>query len=528
MDDDDDELSDFELKARPVSLVDTLNKSTEELETEARIKAALKHIMQSVDLDEVTSQDIRRRLNEQIIVDLRRHKEFIDHQMLVILGQLDKPSKIFEYLYLGTEWNASNWEELKENGVQFILNVTKEVDNFFPDQFKYLKICVSDESTTELFMHWQRTYEFIREAKEKGAKVLVHCKKGISRSASTVVAYAMKEYTWGLDAALEHVKRKRDCITPNPGFMEQLQTFQGMLQASNNRHKFVDGAVWTEQDDAKRIAKIKADEKRLFEEQMGIKLAPSTGGGTSGEGIIADEEIDRPPTSPKLHHAQSFKQHYQQMSADQSIFNSTINRRPADLWCFHCASPWNAISEPMQRVIKNLLEIRRAEYPAAQMMRRDCVEPKDLDGLPRQICRGYSHCQTLILTDHGSGSAFTMRGCAERFGAVDVHVLARRGDNMCKRLHEKVDIQECICERRKYCHAGAERASTLQFTPMSGWQQNVPSAALDKTNLVPAPEALQRNSGRRRRPKNWETTAMVVVLLLHFTHYAAAIQIKNH
>uniref|UniRef100_A0A183CSU4 DSPc domain-containing protein n=1 Tax=Globodera pallida TaxID=36090 RepID=A0A183CSU4_GLOPA len=74
-------------------------------------------------------------------------------------------SKIFEYLYLGTEWNASNWEELKENGVQFILNVTKEVDNFFPDQFKYLKICVSDESTTELFMHWQRTYEFIREAK---------------------------------------------------------------------------------------------------------------------------------------------------------------------------------------------------------------------------------------------------------------------------------------------------------------------------------------------------------------------------
>ncbi|KAL3125779.1 hypothetical protein niasHT_004229 [Heterodera trifolii] len=207
-----------------------------QLETEQRIKTALKQIMQSVDLDDVTSQDIRRRLSEQISVDQRRYKEFIDHQMLVILGQLDRPSKILDYLYLGTEWNASNWEELKANGVQYILNVTKEVDNFFPTQFTYLKIWVSDEATTELLMHWQRTYDFIKEAKEKGAKVLVHCKKGISRSASTVIAYAMKAYGWGLDEALEYVKRKRDCITPNPGFMEQLGTFHGMLQASNNRH----------------------------------------------------------------------------------------------------------------------------------------------------------------------------------------------------------------------------------------------------------------------------------------------------
>ncbi|KAL3072162.1 hypothetical protein niasHT_034756 [Heterodera trifolii] len=210
--------------------------NAEQLETEQRIKTALKQIMQSVDLDDVTSQDIRRRLGEQITVDQRRYKEFIDHQMLVILGQLDRPSKILDYLYLGTEWNASNWEELKANGVQYILNVTKEVDNFFPTQFTYLKIWVSDEATTELLMHWQRTYDFIKEAKEKGAKVLVHCKKGISRSASTVIAYAMKAYGWGLDEALEYVKRKRDCITPNPGFMEQLGTFHGMLQASNNIH----------------------------------------------------------------------------------------------------------------------------------------------------------------------------------------------------------------------------------------------------------------------------------------------------
>lgn len=76
---------------------------------------ALKQIMQTVDLDEVTSGDIRRRLSEQYKMPVKEYKDFIDREMLVILGQLEKPSKIFDYLYLGTEWNASNWEELKKN-----------------------------------------------------------------------------------------------------------------------------------------------------------------------------------------------------------------------------------------------------------------------------------------------------------------------------------------------------------------------------------------------------------------------------
>jgi protein phosphatase slingshot len=172
-------------------------KPTERTSTESLIRSRLKHIMQSVDLDEVTSRDIRQKLEDQLgRQDLSQYKELIDREMLVILGQLDKPSKIFDYLYLGTEWNASNWEELQQNRVEYILNVTKEVDNFFPTQYKYMKIWVTDQADTELLKHWQRTYEFIREAKERGSVVLVHCKKGISRSSSTVIAFVMKEYGW--------------------------------------------------------------------------------------------------------------------------------------------------------------------------------------------------------------------------------------------------------------------------------------------------------------------------------------------
>lgn len=65
----------------------------------------------------------------------------------------------------------------------------------------------------------------------QGTRVLVHCKMGVSRSAATVVAYAMKQYGWSLEQALHHVQELRPVARPNPGFLRQLQTYQGILTA---------------------------------------------------------------------------------------------------------------------------------------------------------------------------------------------------------------------------------------------------------------------------------------------------------
>uniref|UniRef100_A0A158R5G5 protein-serine/threonine phosphatase n=1 Tax=Syphacia muris TaxID=451379 RepID=A0A158R5G5_9BILA len=218
-----------------------LERDDAEHREEIRIYDCLKEVMQTVDLDEVTSKDIRLKVQEIMNLNLDPYKAFISRQMLVIMGQLDKASQIFDYLYLGTEWNACDWEWLQKNRygmIEYIVNVTNEVENFFPARLKYLKIRVSDEAGTELMKYWKQTYQFIKEAKEKGSAVLVHCKKGISRSSSTVIAFAMKEYGWGLEKAMEHVKKKRDCITPNKGFVEQLKIFEGILDAFKKRRKF--------------------------------------------------------------------------------------------------------------------------------------------------------------------------------------------------------------------------------------------------------------------------------------------------
>lgn len=59
----------------------------------------------------------------------------------------------------------------------------------------------------------------------------MHCKMGVSRSASTVIAYAMKEHGWSLEKAYNFVKQKRSIAQPNAAFMRQLAEYEGILDA---------------------------------------------------------------------------------------------------------------------------------------------------------------------------------------------------------------------------------------------------------------------------------------------------------
>jgi len=58
---------------------------------------------------------VREKLQESMDVDMRQYKALINEEMLVVMRQMDSASKILSYLYLGSEWNASNLDELQEN-----------------------------------------------------------------------------------------------------------------------------------------------------------------------------------------------------------------------------------------------------------------------------------------------------------------------------------------------------------------------------------------------------------------------------
>lgn len=237
------------------------------LHKERLIKDHLRDIMMTEDLDNLTCKMVQDSLKTRLGFDIRSFKEYIDNEILVTMAQMDKPSKIFDYLYLGSEWNAANFEELQKNNIGYILNVTREIDNFFPASFTYMNIRVYDVEATDLLSHWAGTYNFINNARKSGQAVLVHCKMGISRSASTVIAYAMKQQRWPLDVALAYVKDRRSIVKPNEGFMKQLQTYDGILIASQQRHS----ALWrrkSREQRQKSLHKEEGDKKKQDEEEQ--------------------------------------------------------------------------------------------------------------------------------------------------------------------------------------------------------------------------------------------------------------------
>ncbi|KAM9393679.1 protein phosphatase Slingshot homolog 1 isoform 2-T2 [Pholidichthys leucotaenia] len=269
---------------RPDSPTMFIDKPSERERTECLIKAKLRSIMMCQDLENVTSKQIRTELEQHMNCNLKEYKEFIDNEMLLILGQMDKATLIFDHVYLGSEWNASNLEELRENGVGYILNVTREIDNFFPGTFSYHNIRVYDEEATDLLAHWNDTYNFIVKAKKNNSKCLVHCKMGVSRSASTVIAYAMKEYGWSLEKAYNFVKQKRSITRPNPAFMRQLAEYEGILDASKQRHN----KLWQPDTDCE-MAEGQQGLAQCCGSEEGGTLTPESGMSPCCAGALSDK-----------------------------------------------------------------------------------------------------------------------------------------------------------------------------------------------------------------------------------------------
>ena len=187
----------------------------------------------------MSSVTIRSLLETELGCSLEFYKRYIDAIVFQFYNQLvECATQLLPWgLYLGTEWNASDYDNLIRNNITHIINVSYEVDNFFPDSnIKYLNIRVLDNEKADLLKEFDRAFKFINEAREQQTSCLVHCKMGVSRSASICVAYIMKEESLSHDDALRFVKQKRPCVNPNKNFMTQLNTYESILQAHRSKY----------------------------------------------------------------------------------------------------------------------------------------------------------------------------------------------------------------------------------------------------------------------------------------------------
>ena len=137
------------------------------------------------------------------------------------------PTQIFKWMYLGTFDTACDITELRRLGINYILNVASDCKNtVLPENIKELHLKVKDEETFDIFDYFEKGNAFINKVRSKGGVILIHCKFGISRSPTFVIAYLIKYFRFTVQTALIFLRKRRPQVKPNDGFIEFLNKYE--------------------------------------------------------------------------------------------------------------------------------------------------------------------------------------------------------------------------------------------------------------------------------------------------------------
>ena len=138
--------------------------------------------------------------------------------------------QITEKIYLGNEDTARDKELLKKLNISHILICAEGCEPFFPNEYTY-KILYIDDAIDENILSWlKEAFEFIDSSVNN---IYIHCVMGISRSPTIVIGYLMYKKKMKYEEAYDFVRNKRNVISPNTGFQEQLKKFEKILEDNN-------------------------------------------------------------------------------------------------------------------------------------------------------------------------------------------------------------------------------------------------------------------------------------------------------
>ncbi|KAE9550104.1 hypothetical protein FO519_006679 [Halicephalobus sp. NKZ332] len=163
--------------------------------------------------------------------------------------QSNGPTKILDFMFLGSQQDALDPEVLKKHGISKIINLSENCprpESVPNNTNHFLRIPIKDSYSAKLLPHFDAAYEFLETAKRSNEKVLVHCLAGISRSATLAIAYIMRSMGKTSDEAYKFVKARRPSISPNFNFLGQLLEYEKQLKerhilSPGRPHSFVCG-----------------------------------------------------------------------------------------------------------------------------------------------------------------------------------------------------------------------------------------------------------------------------------------------
>jgi len=157
---------------------------------------------------------------------------------------LPQASEIIPRLYLADMYTATDPLTLQRLNITHVVSVVKEPWYTYPPHIHNLCVPVHDHPRANIGGYLDNAVGWIKGALEEeegegeGARVMVHCMWGMSRSPSVVIAYLMATKGMSLLRSMLHVKAKRRIVRPNRGFWHQLLWYEERLRRERERPVF--------------------------------------------------------------------------------------------------------------------------------------------------------------------------------------------------------------------------------------------------------------------------------------------------
>ena len=134
-----------------------------------------------------------------------------------------KLHKINQNLFMSGYHSAADLKTLKLNQITHVINLTSHYcENLHKTSVSYSNFQLSDNSNFDLTPFLEEITKTIYQKIEEGEKVLVHCKMGVSRAPSVIIAYLIKQMRMDFHSAFNFLHQINPKISPNLGYLMQL------------------------------------------------------------------------------------------------------------------------------------------------------------------------------------------------------------------------------------------------------------------------------------------------------------------
>lgn len=135
-------------------------------------------------------------------------------------------SQIFSNLWITCGGTAREFDFLRENEITHILNCAEEESMRYPKYLTAIHIPLTDDVDSLAYNQIIQGAQILAVWMNTNSNVIVHCKAGISRSVTVVLAWMIiyKNYTY--NNAYKYVQSKRNFINPNDFYRKILKDLE--------------------------------------------------------------------------------------------------------------------------------------------------------------------------------------------------------------------------------------------------------------------------------------------------------------